>query len=214
VTQSLDWSILWQYRDALWSGLLTTLWLSACGIVGSTLIGVTIGCLASLPSLLLRRLTGCYVELLRNLPMIVKLFFLYFILGLPAIAAALLALCLHQSAYIADITGAGLRSVGRGQVDAARSLGHGRLQVFRYILLPQVARIVMPPMTSQYVAVVKNSAVVALIAVQDLTFETQQINVDTFRGFEAASAATVLYIIVALLIIGAMSLLQRRVSWR
>jgi polar amino acid transport system permease protein len=211
---ALDWSILWQFRQALWSGLLTTLWISAVGIIGSTLLGVTIGCLSSLPSLLLRRLTGSYVELLRNLPMIVKLFFLYFVAGLPAIPAALLALSLHQSAYIADVTKAGIRSIARGQIDAALSLGHRWPQVFRYILLPQVARVVMPPMTTQYVSVVKNSAVVALIAVQDLTFETQQINVETFRGFEAATAATVLYILVALTVIGAMSWLQPRVVVR
>ena len=70
---SLDWSILWQFRDALLSGLLTTLWISAVGIVGSTVIGVTVGCLATVPSPLLRRITGAYVELLRDLPMIVKL---------------------------------------------------------------------------------------------------------------------------------------------
>jgi polar amino acid transport system permease protein len=207
---SLDWSILWQFRDALLSGLLTTLWISAVGIVGSTLIGVTVGCLATVPSPLLRRLTGAYVELLRNLPMIVKLFFLYFIAGLPAIPAALLALSLHQSAYIADVTKAGIRSIARGQVDAALSLGHGWAQVFRYVLLPQVLRVVMPPMTTQYVAVVKNSAVVALISVQDLTFETQQINVETFRGFEAATATTVLYILIAMAVIGTMTWLQPR----
>ncbi len=205
---SLDWSILWQFRDALLSGLLTTLWISAVGIVGSTLIGVTVGCLATVPSVLLRRLTGAYVELLRNLPMIVKLFFLYFIAGLPAIAAALLALSLHQSAYIADVTRAGIRSIARGQIDAALSLGHSWMQVFRYVLLPQVLRVVMPPMTTQYVAVVKNSAVVALISVQDLTFETQQINVETFRGFEAATATTVLYILIAMAVIGTMTWLQ------
>jgi polar amino acid transport system permease protein len=207
---SLDWSILWQFRDALLSGLLTTLWISAVGIVGSTLIGVTVGCLATVPSVLLRRITGAYVELLRNLPMIVKLFFLYFIAGLPAIPAALLALSLHQSAYIADVTKAGIRSIARGQIDAALSLGHGWAQVFRYVLLPQVLRVVMPPMTTQYVAVVKNSAVVALISVQDLTFETQQINVETFRGFEAATATTLLYILIAMAVIGTMTWLQPR----
>ena len=212
--QSLDWSILWQFRAALWSGLLTTLWVSGVGIVGSTLAGVAVGCLGAVPSLLLRRLTATYTELLRNLPMIVKLFFLYFVVGLPAIPAALLALILHQSAYIADVTKAGIRSVARGQVDAGLSLGHGWLQIYRYILLPQVVRIVIPPMTTQYVSVVKNSAVVALISVEDLTYQTQEINVETFRGFEAATAATVLYIAISVVVIGAMTRLQARLSAR
>lgn len=206
---TLDWSILWQFRHELLSGLLTTIWISAAGIVGSTLIGVTVGCLGSLPSPLLRRITGGYIELLRNLPMIVKLFFLYFIAAVPAVPAALLALSLHQSAYIADVTKAGIRSIAAGQIDAALSLGHGWPQVFRYVLLPQVLPVMMPPMTTQYVSVVKNSAVVSLIAVQDLTYQTQQINVETFRGFEAATAATVLYIAVAMSVIGAMHWLRR-----
>ncbi|HKX07549.1 MAG TPA: amino acid ABC transporter permease [Stellaceae bacterium] len=210
----MDWHILWQYRAALWDGLVTTVWLSALAIVGSTAVGVLVGCLGATPSFYLRRLTAAYTELLRNLPLLVKVFFFYFVLSMPTIPAALLGLVLHQSAYIADVTGAGIRSVARGQLDAGLALGHGYWQVFRYVILPQAVRIVIPPMTTQYVAVIKNSSIVALIAVQDLTYQTQQINVETFRGFEAATAATVLYVIVALGIIGSMTLLQRRVGVR
>jgi polar amino acid transport system permease protein len=211
---AMDWSILWQYRGALASGLVITLWVSALAIVGSTILGMLVGCLAVQRSYLLRRLTSVYTETLRNLPLIVKLFFLYFIVGLPAVPAALLALILHQSAYIADVTRAGIRSISRGQLAAGLSLGHSYPQVFRYIILPQAVRIILPPMTTQYVSAVKNSSVVALIAVQDLTYQTQEINVETFRGFEAATAATVLYIIVALIVIGLMVVAQRRVAAR
>ena len=210
----MDWHILWQYRAALWSGLLVTVWISALGIAGSTTAGVVIGCLGSTPSFFLRKLTACYTEFLRNLPLLVKVFFLYFVLSVPTIPAALLGLILHQSAYIADVTGAGIRSVARGQLDAGLALGHGYWQVFRYVILPQAVRIVIPPMTTQWVAVVKNSSIVALIAVEDLTYQTQEINVETFRGFEAATAATVLYVLVAFAVIGAMTLLERRVAAR
>ncbi len=205
----MDWSILWQYRDSLLTGLAVTIGVSMLGIIGSTILGVAVGCLGTLPSYLLQRLTGAYTELLRNLPLLVKLFFLYFVLNLPAIPAALLALVLHQSAYIADITRAGIRSVAGGQLDAALSLGHGYGQTFRFVILPQMVRFILPTMTSQYVSVIKNSAVVALIAVPDLTYQTQEINVETFRGFEAATATTVLYILVAAIIIGVMTRLQR-----
>src|SRR5277367_1093239 len=181
----MDWAILWEYRAALASGLAITLAVSALAILGATVVGVLVGCLRGSDSYLLQRLTATYTELLRNLPLIVKLFFLYFVAGLPALPAALAALVLHQSAYIADVTEAGLRSVGRGQLDAGLSLGLKRAQLFRGVILPQTLRVMLPPMTSQYVAVVKNSSLVALIGVADLTFETQQINVDTFRGFEA-----------------------------
>ena len=210
----MDWHILWQYRAALWDGLVTTVWLSVLAVIGATAVGVFVGCLGATPSFFLRRLTAAYTELLRNLPLLVKVFFFYFVLSMPTIPAALLGLVLHQSAYIADVTGAGIRSVARGQLDAGLALGHGYWQVFRYVILPQAVRIVIPPMTTQYVAVIKNSSIVALIAVQDLTFQTQQINVETFRGFEAATAATALYVIVALVVIGSMTLLQRRVGVR
>ena len=210
----MDWHILWEYRAALWSGLVVTVWISALGIAGSTVVGVVVGCLGSTPSFYLRKLTSAYTELLRNLPLLVKVFFFYFVLSMPTIPAALLGLVLHQSAYVADVTGAGLRSVARGQLDAGLALGHGYWQVFRYVILPQAVRIVIPPMTTQYVAVIKNSSIVALIAVQDLTYQTQEINVETFRGFEAATAATVLYIVVALTVIGSMTLLQRRMLAR
>ena len=206
----MDWAILWEYRAALAGGLAITLAVSVLGIVGATIVGVLVGCLRGSGSYLLQRMTATYTELLRNLPLIVKLFFLYFVIGLPALPAALAALVLHQSAYIADVTEAGLRSVGRGQLDAGMSLGLKRWQVYRRIILPQTVRVMLPPMTSQYVSVIKNTSVVALIGVADLTFQTQQINVETFRGFEAATAATLLYMLVAGAVIAGMTRLQRR----
>ncbi|MBI3709518.1 MAG: amino acid ABC transporter permease [Proteobacteria bacterium] len=210
----VDWSILWQYRGAFWSGFTVTVWLSAACIVGSTIVGLLAGCLGSLPSFFLRRLISAYTELLRNIPLVVKLFFFYFVLGIPGIPAALLALTLHQSAYVADVVTAGIRSIARGQVDAGLSLGHGYWQIFRYLIIPQMLRIVIPPMTSQYVAIIKHSSVVGLVAVQDLTFQTQEINVATFRGFEAATATTVLYGLLALAMIAAMAALEKRFAWR
>jgi polar amino acid transport system permease protein len=210
----MDWAVLWEYRAALAGGLAVTLEVSALAIVGATVVGVLVGCLRGTGSYLLQRLTATYTELLRNLPLIVKLFFLYFVIGLPALPAALAALVLHQSAYIADVTEAGLRSVGRGQLDAGLSLGLKRWQVYRRIILPQTVRVMLPPMTSQYVSVVKNTSVVALIGVTDLTFQTQQINVETFRGFEAATAVTLLYMLVAGVVIGGMTWLQRRQTVR
>src|SRR5579871_549857 len=147
----MDWGILWQYRAELLEGLLITIAVSVLGIIGATLVGVLMGCLASSQSYLLRRLTGTYTELLRNLPLIVKLFLLYFVIGLSTWPAAIAALVLHQSAYIADVTAAGLRSIGRGQFDAARSLALNRWQLYRLVILPQAVRVMLPPMTSQYV---------------------------------------------------------------
>ncbi len=157
---------------------------------------------------------NAYIEAMRNVPVVIKIFFLYFVAGFPAYAAAIVAIIAHQSAYIADVTSAGIRSVATGQLDAGLSLGHSYTQVFRYVIVPQMVRIILPPMTTQYVAVIKHTSVVALIAIQDLTFETQEVNVATFRGFEAATVATVLYVLIAMVVIGGMSVLERSINRR
>jgi His/Glu/Gln/Arg/opine family amino acid ABC transporter permease subunit len=204
----LQWSIIWDYRAELLHGVWLTIQLAICGIIGSTLIGAILGSVKTLPSFFFQKLTDLYVEVMRNLPMVVKLFFLHFILGIDAFPSGILAIIIHQSAYVADVTAAGLRSIPLGQAEAARAHGHSNIEVFRYILLPQALRYVIPPLTTQYVQVVKNSAVVMLISVQELTFMMQKMGHETFRGFEAVTAATIIYLFLALLVVGVMSTLE------
>jgi ABC-type amino acid transport system permease subunit len=152
------------------------------------------------------------VEVLRNLPIVVKLFFLYFVLGLDAMTAAIIGLVTHQSAYIADIVTSGFRAIPREQSEVAWCCGHGPAQVFAHVLLPQVVRFAMPPMTTQFIEVVKNSAAAMLIGVEELTFQTQHIESETFRGFEAATTATLMYVAFALAIATAAHLAARRLG--
>ncbi len=206
----MDWGLVWGYRAVLLDGLLLTLQLSVLSILGSLVLGAVIGCAGALPGFLAQRTVGLYIEVLRNLPVVVKLFFLYFVVGLDAMAAALIGLITHQSAYIADIVTSGFRAIPREQSEVAWSCGHGRAQIFAHVLLPQVFRIVMPPMMTQFVEVVKNSATAMLIGVEELTFQTQQIESETFRGFEAATTATLLYVAVALAVAGTAHAFGRR----
>ena len=211
---NLEWYIIWNFRYEILSGLVVTAQLSAFAIVGSTIVGVLIGCLSTMPSFFLRKICDSYVELMRNIPVVVKLFFMHFIIGFDAFFSGVVGLILHQSAYIADVTAAGIRSVPTGQTEAARSCGHNYLQVFRYILIPQAVRYVIPPMTTQYIQVVKNSSVALLIAIEELTFQTQWIEHKTFRGFEAATAVTLVYLFIVLVIAAIMSGAQQYVNRR
>jgi polar amino acid transport system permease protein len=208
----MSWYIIWDFRDSILKGLWVTLELSIYSIIGSTIVGVLLGCLSTLPSFFLRRFCNTYVEVMRNIPVVVKLFFLHFIVGLDSFESGVIGLVLHQSSYISDVTAAGLRSVPYGQWEAARSCGHSYFQVFRYILLPQAVRYVIPPMTTQYVQVVKNSAIALLIALEELTFQTQWIEHKTFRGFEAAAAVTLVYLLIVLVIASMMSAVQRHLN--
>src|SRR3954469_24377920 len=105
------WSLLWRYREALLDGFLTTVELSLLGIVGSTLLGLAIAGLEATSGPLSHRLARAYIELVRNIPGIVKVFFLYYLVGFDAFLAGIIGLTVHQSAYIADVIGAGLRGI-------------------------------------------------------------------------------------------------------
>jgi polar amino acid transport system permease protein len=205
----MQWDLLWTYRLEIWQGLLMTLQLSVLSIIGSFVLGTGLGSLAATPGFFAPRVIGLYVTLMRNLPVLVKLFFFYFVLGLDAVPAAVIALTAHQSAYIADLVAAGFRAVPKEQFEAAWSSGLQRLQIVRQILLPQVLRVVAPPMTSQFIEVLKNSATAMLIGIEELTFETQHIESETFRGFEAATLTTVLYVVLALAIVAGVAALSR-----
>lgn len=208
----MQWHVIWDYRDALFNGFLVTVWLTTASIAGCFVLGTLVACVATVSGPLTKRLTGLYSDLLRNIPLVVKLFFFYFIFGLDMVPAALVAMILHESAYIADVMASGFRSIAREQAEGAYALGHTKGQVLRYVLVPQALFLVIPPLTNRFIEVLKNSAIVMLIAIEELTFQTQRIEHETFRGFEAASTVTVIYLLCALVIAGAMNLLQRRIA--
>lgn len=203
-----DWHVLWSYRTDLAQGLWLTVWVSAVAIVGSTVVGTTCGCLLTSRIFYLRRATETYVSVLRNVPVVVKLFFLHFVIGLPAMLAAIIGLIIHQSSYIADVTAAGLQSIPRGQEEAGESTGLTKSQIFQFVLFPQALRLSLPALTTQFAQIVKNSSVVMLLAIEDLTFMTKKIETETFRGLEAATAVTAIYIVTIAVIIVLMSRAQ------
>jgi polar amino acid transport system permease protein len=205
----MHWATLWEYRQALVDGLVRTLMLTGAAIPTSLVLGVVLGCIAATTGWIGRELVAMFVSPMRNLPIVVKLFFFYFVLGMEAWPAGIATLVLHHAAYIAEITRAGIRSVPREQFEAARACGHSLWQVFRLVIIPQVMRVILPSLTSQFIDVVKNSSVCMLVGLQELTFQTQEIDHITFRGFEAATAASVLYLAVAVVIAFAMYLLRR-----
>ena len=210
----MRWWVIWDYREALCSGLYLTVKISIFTMIGSLLLGTLVACLRQLPSFAIERAMAAYVELIRNIPSVVKVFFLYFVAGLDALPAAVLGLSLHQSSYIADVLDSGFRAIPREQSEAAWACGHDRRQIFVHVLLPQVCAITMPPLASQFIEIVKNSAAAMLLGIKELTFQTQNIDVETFRGFEAATVVTLIYLGLALFIAGVMTLLQRCLTWR
>jgi polar amino acid transport system permease protein len=208
---TFDWSVLLVYRHLLWNGLVLTVKISALSMALSLVLGALIGIGRRSEVVQLRWLCGGYIEFFRNIPLIVQLFFWYFAVGLESFPAAVIGLTTYTSAYIAEVVRSGLQSIPRTQTEAARSFGMTPYQVIRHVILPQALMRVVPPLGVEFINVIKNSSIAMTISVTELTFQAQQIESQTFRGFEAATAVTVLYVLLAFAIVLAMGAIERAV---
>ncbi len=209
MSYEFNWWVIWDYRWQLAHGLLVTLQIAVASLAFSLALGLAAGVALASANRWVRRLASCYVELFRNVPLIVQMFFFFFGLNLGNFAAAVASLSLYTGAYMANVVYAGITAIPRGQVHAAFSVGLSGAQTWRHIVLPQALAIVIPPLTGHVLNLIKNSAVAMTIAVQELTFAAQNIEEDKFRGFEAATAATLLYLLVALAVVGTIAAGQR-----
>ncbi|HOO90297.1 MAG TPA: amino acid ABC transporter permease, partial [Syntrophales bacterium] len=216
------WAVLWEvnptYKEVfgIWliRGLLLTIEISLISTIVSLVLGTFFG-IARLSDFkpLYWFATG-YVEFFRNTPLLVQLFFWYFAfpLGLPETFRAFLydhnyeliaatgGLSIYTAAFIAEVVRAGIQAIPRGHLEAAASSGLSRIQALRFVILPQAFRIIMPPLGSELLNNMKNSSLAMTIGVADLCWQAQQIESFTFRGFEATTAATVIYLSLSLTI--------------
>jgi polar amino acid transport system permease protein len=208
---TFDWGVLLVYRHLLWQGLLLTVQISALSMVLSLVLGGVLGLGRRAEVMPVRWLCGVYIEFFRNIPLIVQLFFWYFAVGLEAFPAAVIGLTVYTSAYIAEVIRSGLQSIPRTQIEAARSFGMTPFQALRHVVLPQALMRVIPPLGVEFINVIKNSSIAMTISVTELTFQTQQIESLTFRGFEAATAITILYVLLASSIVLLMAAIERLV---
>jgi polar amino acid transport system permease protein len=210
MTYQFDFADVLRYSGVLAKGVGLTVTLIA---VGGTL-GVAVGIFGAWARGFsgirwLRTLVGVYVELIRNTPFLVQLFFIFF--GLPSLGvrltelqAAILAMVVNLGAYSTEIVRAGIAAVPRGQVEAGASLAMTRFQIFRHVVLRPALQKIWPALTSQLVIVMFGSAVCSQIAVEELTFAANFIQSRDFRSFEAYFVATGIYLVLALLLRQAM----------
>lgn len=200
---SLDFMALAPYLGELTRGLLITVGLTVVTTLTGLLLAIVVAYHRLTPRTWVARILGGYVELIRNTPFIVQLFFIFF--GLPAlgiridaITAAFLAMTLNLAAYSAEILRAGIESTARGQLEAARTLGMSSLQSYRHVvLIPAFSRI-YPALTSQCIIVMLGSAVVSQISVYDLTYAANFIQSRNFRSFEVYLVVTLVYLLLAI----------------
>jgi glutamate/aspartate transport system permease protein len=217
-----------QYWQLLWEGLLWTLAVSAVSWVIAMVLGAIIGTIRTTEHPWLVRFGNAWVELFRNIPLLVQMFLWYFVIPefIPPLKrwmistdpiyaqflAAVLCLGLFTSARIAEQVRAGIQSLPRGQRNAGLAMGLTQPQVYRFVLLPMAFRIIIPPLTSETMNLIKNSSIALTIGLAELTFRSREIGEYTFNFFEAFTAATLIYVVIAMTANRVMALVERRVA--
>ncbi|MBU1175523.1 MAG: amino acid ABC transporter permease [Alphaproteobacteria bacterium] len=222
---------------ALSSGVLTTVWVTLIAFVLASALGLVLALMRQSRSRILREIATFYIEIVRGIPILVLLFYIAFVgtpwfvsayndtlfaLGLadtlPALSVrqldftwrAIIALMLAYAAFLAEIFRAGLEAVDRGQIEAAQALGLKRFAIFRLISGPQAFRIILPPYGNDFVSMIKDSALVSALGVQDITQLGKVFSASTFKFFETYNIVAFLYLAMTI----SLSLLIRMVEKR
>lgn len=223
-----NWSVLVTdpYLTWIFEGLGWTLAVSLLAWIIAFSLGAVLGIMRTTTSRILRGIATGYVEIFRNIPLLVHFFIWFFVfpellphdagmwvkreLPLPAFSTAVLALGLYTASRVCEQVRSGIEAVGPGQRNAGRAMGFTEVQVYRYILLPVAFRIIVPPLTSEFLTIFKNSSLALTIGVIELTSVTRKIEEYTFQGFEAFTAATVIYSVITLSVMFLMRRVERR----
>ena len=215
------------YLDMLVSGLLLTIKTALLAWVIALIFGTIVGILRSLPSKTASWIGFCYVEFFRNMPLLVQLFLWFFVLPelLPRAAGlwmkqipnapfwtAAIGVGLFMSARVAVQLAAGIASLPRGQKQAATALGLTTGQSYRYVLLPMAFRIILPPLTSEFLNTIKNTSVAITIGLIELTGQARAMQEFSFQVFEAFTAATVMYLAINIVVVTGMRFLERSLA--
>lgn len=199
-------------------GLVGTIALSATAFLLATLIGLIVALLRLSDLIVGRWVARGFLEIVRNSPLLVLLYVFYYVFGpifaLDRYFASVLCLAVFHGALISEIFRAGINAVPRGQWEAADAIGMTRWQVYRYIVLPQSVRFMLPPMTGEVVNMIKSSAIVSVIAVAELTTIGRNIISDTYLSFEIWFTIAAVYMVVTLIISTGATLLERRYTVR
>jgi polar amino acid transport system permease protein len=200
-----DFAPVWDYGAVLGRGLVLTAELTAGAATCGIAIGIAGAAARTSPSKIWRALAATYVEVIRNTPFLVQLFFVFF--GIASLGvrfsawqAAMLAMIVNLGAYATEIIRAGIEATPRGQIEAAESLGLSRFETFRYVVIKPAMRRIWPALSSQVIIVMLGSAVCSQIAAEELTFAANYIESRTFRAFEVYFVATGLYLGLAVLL--------------
>jgi polar amino acid transport system permease protein len=201
-TYSWQFNVVWEYREVFFYGALTTMGMSLIAAASSMVIGLFVGIARLSSTRIIAVVASCYVEILRNTPILVQIFWLFY--GLPVLTgyslsafwSCTITLSIHFSAYVAEIMRSGISSIDRGQSDAAKVIGFSYVQTFFKIILPQAFRRVIPPLVNNFADIVKLSSLASVIGVYELLHSVNNLIMNSFRPLELYSALAVVYFLL------------------
>lgn len=197
-------------------GLFITLKISSISLVFAFFIGLITAILRLSDSFVARSLATIYLEVSRNTPLLIQIFFIYFVLGptlgLERMPSAILALSLFEGAYTSEIFRSGIQSVAQGQIEAGKTLGLTTFGIYRHIIVPQAVRTILPPLSSQAISLVKDSALVSTIAIYDLTMQAQALISETYLTFEIWFTVAVIYLAMTVFLSLGVGFMEKRLK--
>lgn len=213
-----NWAAVWRYRTPLINGWGVTLGISFAALLLSTVIGAGFAWAQRSRFQLVQAFSQLYVTLIRGTPLLVQILIFYYVIANAfhlqnRTIAGILTLSLFSGAYLTEIIRSGIESVGQSQRESALAIGLTRAQTYRYIILPQALRQMLPPLAGQFASLVKDSSLLSILSIGEFTFKAQEINAATFSTLESYLPLAAGYLLLTLPIAAAARWLERRMQY-
>lgn len=206
----------WDIIKFIPDGLLVTFQVTLMAIVCATIIGLFTGLGQISRNGVINKIATIYVELIRGIPLLVQLFYIYFALGkffhLDGIAAAVIAMTVCYGAYMGEIFRAGIQSIPKGQMEAAIALGMTRAQALRLVILPQTMKVVLPAIGNEFIALLKDSSLVSALAISDLFRRGREFASRSFLYFESYTIIALVYLVLTLFLSRLVAVMEERLK--
>ncbi len=207
------------YRDILLfipDGIVVTFEVTICSIFGALVIGLFTGLGRISNNKVINLIASTYVEVVRGIPLLVQLFYIYYAMGrvlqVPDMLSAIIAMSVCYGAYMGEVFRAGIESIDDGQTEAARSLGFDQKQTMFLVILPQAWRTILPPVGNEFIALLKDSSLVSILAVADILRRGREFAAESFQYFETYTMIALVYLMITLILSKAVSHMEERLN--
>ena len=212
------YSVIWESIPTLLVGVKLTIWITFFGLLIGFFLGTLAGLGKTVRSQILNRISAVYVETIRGTPLMVQVMFIYFGLPMaagtrvPPLVAGVTAIALNSGAYIAEIVRGAIQSIDRGQSEAGRSIGLTRFQTVLYVIWPQAFKRMIPPLGNQFIISLKDTSLLVVIGVGELTRTGQEIIAVNFRAFEVWTTVALMYLVLTLTLAKLLAVTEKRLE--